>query len=951
MNLVSECALKASLPIAATAQALSAESGKRVASWPAGQGLLRLFSGKHVLAWADQAVVSATSFLTLIMIARWTDANQLGAYAIGVSVLAVLLATQDSLITRPYAIQLYRPLGTPAEHAFSSLLLSFLLSAMGMLVLSAAALALSAFGAPRESAEITWALAGTIPFVLIREFARRFSFAHFKMFQALMVDVVVAALNVVLLGWLGWAGQLSAVTAFGAVGVSCAIGAIGWLYLARSEFAFRVGQVRATLKQSWVLGKWLFSGQLALQTQGYMTYWLSMVIAGAAVTGIYAACTSIVAFANPLLFGFFNILIPKSVRALRIEGGAGLRRQAAWDSLLLAAVMSLFCVLILVVGEEVMEFLYPGAEFKGHGQILAVLAFASLAAAIGAPASIALASAERARAGANVTAATAVLNVILVWWLMTNWGLLGAAYALLISEVVGNLGRWIAFLVLVTGSSRRRSDLDSHGPTRSSADAKRFTEETQSNLEQANPPMALAQDVAQTGGPGRILSGVFETLNRAGISYCVLHGYENYPQRIKSDVDCVIDPEMTPGRIYALLHRNSARIGAEVVRCRGYHIVLAGKNADGSPCFLTLDLSVDCELNDLPFYAGTQVLESRRRHRQFWIPAANLEFGCYLVRTIAKGCLDDERARRLSSLYRQDAAGCDLQVARFWGTRSAELILSAARSGDWKPVRQGLGSLRAELRRRAILRRPGRFLGNKLHGFLDRMRRVWRPDGLNVVLLGPDGAGKSSVIAALGQRLIGPFPRSTCYGFAPSVLQHLLRQRVRSTSQPHALPARSFLTSLVRAAYWFVYYTFGYINFHLALARSTLVLNDRHFVDILVDPKRYRYGGPLWLLRLIWLLIPKPDLIVLLDAPAEVLQARKQELSFEETVRQRRAYLSLVRTMGNGHVVDATQSLDHVTGDVSDIILRHLTTRIARRFGLAQSGPAIYQSRFVEILD
>ena len=55
----------------------------------------------------------------------------------------------------------------------------------------------------------------------------------------------------------------------------------------------------------------------------------------------------------------------------------------------------------------------------------------------------------------------------------------------------------------------------------------------------AKPPTALAEDVGQSG-PGRILLGVFETLDRAGIPYCVLHGYESYPQRIKSDVDCMI---------------------------------------------------------------------------------------------------------------------------------------------------------------------------------------------------------------------------------------------------------------------------------------------------------------------------------------------------------------------------------------------------------------------------
>jgi O-antigen/teichoic acid export membrane protein len=334
-----------------------------------------------------------------------------------------------------------------------------------MFVLSVTALALSTLGAHRELVAITWALSGTIPFILMREFARRFAFAHFKMFQVLTVDLAVAVLNGTMLGALGWTGQLSAVTALGAVGFSCAIGAIGWLYLVRTEFAFRLGQVRGTLKQSWVLGKWFFSCQLALQTQGYMTFWLSMVIAGATVTGIYTACMSIVAFANPLLYGFLNILTPRSVRALRTEGGAGLRRQAAWDSLLLAVVMTAFCVIVLLVGEDVMQHLYPGLEYKGNGHILTVLAFAALAAAIGAPASNALASAGHARAVAGMVTVTAVLSVILIFWLMTNWGLLGAAYGVLIAEVVGSLERWIAFLQLVPEFGRPQPEPDRYSQT------------------------------------------------------------------------------------------------------------------------------------------------------------------------------------------------------------------------------------------------------------------------------------------------------------------------------------------------------------------------------------------------------------------------------------------------------------------------------------------------------
>lgn len=456
-------------------------------------------------------------------------------------------------------------------------------------------------------------------------------------------------------------------------------------------------------------------------------------------------------------------------------------------------------------------------------------------------------------------------------------------------------------------------------------------------------PPAVDADEAGRAGPGAILSGVFETLERAGIRYCVLHGYEDLPRRVASDVDGVIAPDLTPGELVDLFARNSARIGAEVVRWAGYYLVLAGRSPDGSPCFLTLDLSVDCEVDGVPYYAGPEVLATRRRHGEVWIPAADLAFGSYLVRSIAKQRLDESRTERLDRLYGQDAAGCRRQIARFWGPRGAETIVRAAESGDWATVRQHLPELRGEMRRRAVMRRPWRFAANRCRGLLDRARRLWRPDGVYVALLGPDGAGKSSVIDALGSSLATVFPRSTCHGFTPGVIHRLRHGDYRPNDAPHALPPRSWSVSVARAVlYWFGYYTFGYVVRHLDLARSSLVLCDRHFVDVLVDPKRYRYGGPFWLVRLIWRVIPKPDLIVVLDAPPEVLQARKQEVPFEETARQRDAYLALARSLENGRVVDASQPFGAVSSDVGAIIVKHLAMRVTRR--LASFGPPVPRS-------
>jgi thymidylate kinase len=459
-----------------------------------------------------------------------------------------------------------------------------------------------------------------------------------------------------------------------------------------------------------------------------------------------------------------------------------------------------------------------------------------------------------------------------------------------------------------------------------------------SGRHRSHPLTEHTQDAVPRDAAG-VLTAVFELLDRDAVPYCLLNGHEDEAQQRQADVDCIVSTTLGPDRLLTLLHRESHRIGAEVVRAHGYRLILAGRNDDGSPCFVDLDPGIDCEVRGHRFYAGHELLRNRRRHQGFWVPAAPLAFGCTLVRRIAKGGLDGRHADRLNQLYRQDSAGCDEQVERFWGARSASVIRSAAHHGDWEPVRRRVRRLGIELRWRAMLRSPGHLIRSTLSRLATTASRCWRSDsGLNVVLLGPDGAGKSSVIRAVGAGLIGAFRRTAHRRFTPALIDRLLGRTIAPNSDPHALPTRSFVMSTMRASlYWLPYYALDHVTDRLVLARSTLVLHDRHPVDAFVDPLRHRYGGPSWLLRLIWRLIPKPDLVILLDAPAGVLQARKHEVPFEESARQREAYIALMAAIGNAHVVDAARPLQHVVADVNDVILRHLALRVARRHGLPQA--------------
>ena len=73
--------------------------------------------------------------------------------------------------------------------------------------------------------------------------------------------------------------------------------------------------------------------------------------------------------------------------------------------------------------------------------------------------------------------------------------------------------------------------------------------------------------------------------------------------------------------------------------------------------------------------------------------------------------------------------------------------------------------------------------------------------------------------------------------------------------------------------------------------------------------------------------------MLLLDAPSEVLQSRKQEVAPAETERQRRAYRELVQGLSNGLVLDATQPPEKVGTDINRAILDFMAQRTIKRWG------------------
>jgi len=188
-------------------------------------------------------------------------------------------------------------------------------------------------------------------------------------------------------------------------------------------------------------------------------------------------------------------------------------------------------------------------------------------------------------------------------------------------------------------------------------------------------------------------------------------------------------------------------------------------------------------------------------------------------------------------------------------------------------------------------------------------------NGIVIAFLGPDGAGKSSIIERLKVKVAG-YSSVTYFHLKPTIIKYSTKKQI-AILDPHRLPNRTAWMSLLKLIYFIFVYRIGFlVNVNPKKSNNGLVIFDRYFYDVIIDPKRYRVGLPSKLVVLLAKLIPEPDILFVIDAPTDLIQDRVSEVPAFETERQRQAYLKLVDIYPFFKTIDASGSVDESVSQV-----------------------------------
>jgi thymidylate kinase len=408
------------------------------------------------------------------------------------------------------------------------------------------------------------------------------------------------------------------------------------------------------------------------------------------------------------------------------------------------------------------------------------------------------------------------------------------------------------------------------------------------------------------------LTAAFRALDAAGVPWCLLRGRDELAT--EADVDLLVSGAQRPAAEEALRGAGFLRLPSWGY---GTHVFFLRRD-DVRDRWVKLD--VVSELSFGPAFslrtdAEDACLARRRSDDGVWVLAPEDAFWALLLhRLLDKRSIDQRSAARLRTLLPH--AGGDGPLARAVAAVAPaawppERFVEAVGSGDLAALERDGGPALARswsrTERGGVRRRRG---AERKARATARLATAWRRPGLGVAVLGPDGAGKSTLVDGLRRSF--PLPVRSIYlaPFPPGT--------------PNRPPVIGLGLRLLRL--WR-----GWLGGRAHVARGRLVLFDRYPLDARVAPRRSL--GPAGRLRR-WIVghaVPGPELVLVLDVPGPIVHARKGELDPVTLESERRQYHDLAARLPNVAVLDGTRDPDRVRREAIGIVWSAWTDRWRNR--------------------
>lgn len=441
-----------------------------------------------------------------------------------------------------------------------------------------------------------------------------------------------------------------------------------------------------------------------------------------------------------------------------------------------------------------------------------------------------------------------------------------------------------------------------------------------------------------------LLTKMFDIMDEEFLNpYIVMNKYDEVPYKLPSDLDMCITPDDFV-RLDSILSKIAKGIKLSIVQkiWHGYEkcAYILSPLEPTERFRLQLDFFTDFSVKNTPLLISYKDMQKEtRQYGRFTIPNYRMEYVFLLMRRIFKNDFDAEHLRPIQDAMNGNKSEAFAFLYKYLDKPTAEKVNRFVEKGDIL----GLQLMQPQLWKKLKLLSKHNSRGiYKIKFRFNELKRLWYrikyPVGYSVVLLSPDGGGKSSVFERLEETCWGCFHGITKMYFRPHILRNpgMLNPlnpvpESADNPDPHGKKPNGLVKSLIRYFYYNIDYILGYnLLVRKMNIQKKLVVFDRYYYDYFVDIRRYRYSFPSWIPKVFAWCIPTPDTIFILEGTPQILFNRKKELPLVEIERQVNAYHKIADKYKNAVIINVDEPLEKVVAKITHIILLRKAQRTAR---------------------
>ena len=219
--------------------------------------------------------------------------------------------------------------------------------------------------------------------------------------------------------------------------------------------------------------------------------------------------------------------------------------------------------------------------------------------------------------------------------------------------------------------------------------------------------------------------------------------------------------------------------------------------------------------------------------------------------------------RRFDKAVETDGPAFRQALIEVAGNKLGGRLWQAAAAGHPEISAEWTRSLRLAVWWRACFRSPVRTIQRYFAFVIAELRLRFAPRVPLIAILGSEGSGKSSLVNEIVHRFAAcPYAQVKAFHWRPRLIArtHSREPDTERDGRPYRGPIGSDVSLLALAADWLLVYWTRLVHLR---AKGYIVAFDGMYLDLVVDPNRYRRGaGPRLARALWWLLLPKPDLVL-----------------------------------------------------------------------------------------